>query len=962
MRYVGDAPFFSALSEEEQERVSERMHLELRRSGEALFHKGDPSNALYLIKSGWVRLLADGGTALASQGPGSLVGEADLFQDQPRSLGAITATDVELWVLGREDLIDLIAESPQIGLKLSLAFGSRLALLDRYLIEQRLKSLPFLSGLGEDALLAVARRLVPVEKKRGELVVESGQPPEALFIIETGQLHLHSTEEGGDFAELVAGETFGEMAVLTGKPHTRSAQAATDAILWALPAAEFDALTQEYPEIRKSLAQALRGPLLPQDRERAVQRLATMPLFDGLSEEVRWSVSERLLLHHVPAGEWIFVEGAPGDALYLIDSGQVEITSHDQGVPEVLARLGSDDFFGEMALLTGKPRSTSARAATHTNLWVLYRSDFDDLVARYPSVSLALSKTLSRRLAEMDRRFTETHLRGLKLLAGLSPSQLEEISRRLKPVRYRQGEVIIREGDPGDEMYFIESGRVQVVRGSGPQAIILDEMGAGDLFGEMALLTHGPRSATVTALSDLNLWVLPQADFEDLVTAYPNLALSLSRLLSERLRNVDERFLKPEAPAPATTAATATVTAPVRPQPQPKPAPRPTRVPPPPPRRKPKPAPRPRPAPRAPRKKRQSGLGTALGGVVTWFGGLSGWAKFRLVAITMLLIWFLGIVMPYVVIQVLAADNVTNLQGAIAFAQVVEPTPTAAPAPPTTTPLPVVSSAGGAETTQAHPPSFSTEGEATSFPTDTATPPPTEDSVTSQDVTGSREVAGGPADTGEANRGAEGAASAPQEPTATPTPWIIVITNTPPPPTPTPIPPTPTPVPPTKTPKPAGKSVASAAKPVPTATPAGRPQPARDLDPRLGALGVVIQPAGVRPGQQYWRLVKVRWQDKNESGNDHTIYIELLDENGSRIIGHPIEIRWEGGSLVVKTENKPPNEYPANFPMYNTLGSYSVSVPGLPSDTIVGLGLGTPDAPDFTIHTNFLLTFQRVTR
>ncbi len=52
----------------------------------------------------------------------------------------------------------------------------------------------------------------------------------------------------------------------------------------------------------------------------------------------------------------------------------------------------------------------------------------------------------------------------------------------------------------------------------------------------------------------------------------------------------------------------------------------------------------------------------------------------------------------------------------------------------------------------------------------------------------------------------------------------------------------------------------------------------------------------------------------------------------------------------------------ANFPMYATLGSYSVSVPGLPSDTVVGLGMGTIEQPNFTIHTNFFLTFQKVTK
>lgn len=123
-----------------------------------------------------------------------------------------------------------------------------------------------------------------------------------------------------------------------------------------------------------------------------------------------------------------------------------------------------------------------------------------------------------------------------------------------------------------------------------------------------------------------------------------------------------------------------------------------------------------------------------------------------------------------------------------------------------------------------------------------------------------------------------------------------------------------------------------------------------------------IVDANVQPGQSYWQLVSAYWQNKEESGNDHTIYINVLDENGSRIAGQPVEIRWADGSLTLFTEDKPAPEYTTNFPMYGTLGSYSVSIPGLPSDTIQGLGMGTPEQPAFTIHTNFLLTFKRVKR
>jgi CRP-like cAMP-binding protein len=922
LRYVGNAPFFSSLSEQEQERISQRMHLEHRRNSETLFHKGDDSNALYLVKSGWVRLVANGGTALASQGPGSLVGETDLFLERPRSLGAILTTDAELWVLTKEDLADLIAENPRIGLKLTVAFGAHLALFDRYLVDHRLKTTSFLSGLGDDVLAAVAHRLTPLEVKKGDSIIQRGDPPEALFIVESGEVDLHSSEEGGDFSELGAGETFGEMALLTGKPYAHSAQAASDVILWALPAAEFDALTEEYPQVRLALSEALREPLLPQDQSRAAERLGTMPLFSGLPEEVLWAVAERLLLCHVPAREMVFEQGSPGDALYLIDSGQVEITSDERDGPSVLTRLGTDEVFGEMALLTGKPRSMSARAATHANLWVLYRSDFDDLINRYPSISLALSRVLSERLAAMDRKFTESHLRGLKLLTGLSSSQLEDVSGRLKPVRFRQGEVILREGDTGEEMFFIESGRVRVVRGKGPNALLLAELGAGDLFGEMALLTGMPRSATVTALSDLNLWSLSQADFDDLVIAYPNLALALSRLLSERLQTADERFLgEPSAPVVALT--------------RPKAAPKPSRA------ARPKAKARPKAA-----RSLTSDLSQAWDGAVAWFAGLSRGAKVRLIVVTMLLAWLFLIVAPVVVIQTLAAEDVTNLEGAIAFVQTATPTPAEAvaagevPAPAAAVP---VQSAGASELAE----------EVEALPLEAPAPvneepllPAEEPVLPADDPVLPADSPVPPVDTVQA---------------VTPTPWIIVVTNTPLPPTDTPVPPTPTPteVPPTATSVP---QKPPRPQTQPTSVPTENPQPPRQWDPRLDALGVNVQPAGVKAGQYYWRLVEARWENEAEAAGAHSIYIEVVDENGNRVVGQTVEIRWASGSLPLPVEDKPYPEYGTNFAMYNTLGSYSVRVGGLPSDVIVGLGLGTAEQPAFTIHTNFFLTFQKVKR
>jgi hypothetical protein len=78
-------------------------------------------------------------------------------------------------------------------------------------------------------------------------------------------------------------------------------------------------------------------------------------------------------------------------------------------------------------------------------------------------------------------------------------------------------------------------------------------------------------------------------------------------------------------------------------------------------------------------------------------------------------------------------------------------------------------------------------------------------------------------------------------------------------------------------------------------------------------------------------------------------------------VGQSVQVQWPGASLAVPVEDKPAPIYGANFPMYALLGSYSVSILGLPSDVVSGLGMGTAEAPAFAIHTNFFLVFQRST-
>ena len=101
------------------------------------------------------------------------------------------------------------------------------------------------------------------------------------------------------------------------------------------------------------------------------------------------------------------------------------------------------------------------------------------------------------------------------------------------PVRaFRQGEVIFREGDPATELYVIKSGRVDISTGNRLLAT-LEENG---IFGEMALIDKTPRSATVTAATDVELVPVNEKQFLFLVSQTPFFALKVMRVLAGRLR------------------------------------------------------------------------------------------------------------------------------------------------------------------------------------------------------------------------------------------------------------------------------------------------------------------------------------------------------------------------------------------------------------------------------------------
>ena len=130
-------------------------------------------------------------------------------------------------------------------------------------------------------------------------------------------------------------------------------------------------------------------------------------------------------------------------------------------------------------------------------------------------------------------------LRGCSLFAGMSPESLETIARGMKARRFRRGEVLFHEGDPGDSLFIVASGAVKVVVPSdeGEEAI-LATLGGGDSLGELSLLDGAPRSASAIAVEAVDALTLPRQTFLSLVATDALMRDALLAQLAAELRRL----------------------------------------------------------------------------------------------------------------------------------------------------------------------------------------------------------------------------------------------------------------------------------------------------------------------------------------------------------------------------------------------------------------------------------------
>ena len=137
-------------------------------------------------------------------------------------------------------------------------------------------------------------------------------------------------------------------------------------------------------------------------------------------------------------------------------------------------------------------------------------------------------------------------LRQVPLLADLTEEDLERLYGMAETVSIPAGQLVLQEGDPGDSLYVVLDGELEVTKRHGEQEVLLAVYKAGQFFGEMALLEQAPRSASVRTLRESRLLVISQVAFQTLLSCSPSAPFKILRTVTSRLRSTESMLIQNE--------------------------------------------------------------------------------------------------------------------------------------------------------------------------------------------------------------------------------------------------------------------------------------------------------------------------------------------------------------------------------------------------------------------------------
>ena len=298
------------------------------------------------------------------------------------------------------------------------------------------------------------------------------------------------------------------------------------------PDTKFDAGNAGHPKsLQHAAEQALRAALDLSFFVGYQEQYHPLPFLSELTQESFIAVARSLTILRLKDGDLVMRQGDVGDSLFLVAGGELRVFVNTPAGPKDVAHLFENTLFGEMALITGQPRTASVAVVGEADVIQVSKKALQHVIAGVPSVREALDRFSRERLIK-------NLLQTSPLFVPFTKSQQGELLRRFEGHELEDGVSIIREGERGQGLFLILSGEVDVIsHEASTEPVNLARLRAGDMFGEMSLVTDQPTSATVRTATAATVLFLAREYVERLAEAVPQVQAYFEQLALNRARD-----------------------------------------------------------------------------------------------------------------------------------------------------------------------------------------------------------------------------------------------------------------------------------------------------------------------------------------------------------------------------------------------------------------------------------------
>ena len=269
---------------------------------------------------------------------------------------------------------------------------------------QALPPIPLFSDLNEQELQSLLSRVRASTYPGEAYICREGEAGDSLLVISRGEVGIYKQNREGKEVRIHSrkeGDFFGEFSFFTDQKRYASIKTLTECEILEISRNDLDEVIRVHPRVKEVLYNFFTQRVLD-------FFLALSPLFSSLSHTERREVLRRFRLRPVPEETFLFRRGDPPAFLYMVKSGEVEISTRNLlGQKVVLDVQKSGNFFGELSILLNRPCMTDARTTRPSELIELAKADFEACLIQFPTLQATIQKISAKRLIRIDEVFSQ---------------------------------------------------------------------------------------------------------------------------------------------------------------------------------------------------------------------------------------------------------------------------------------------------------------------------------------------------------------------------------------------------------------------------------------------------------------------------------------------------------------------------------------------------------------------------